>query len=155
MPQHQGIFLVSPEKDMGKFTAKKLTYPRGFVVSRLTSRFDDPSLLSCISCLQATPTGIYFNWKPTRQGPPNWANYFPMSAGGPVGDDEWGVEEEFSDADSDQPDLGEHVLDHNGEHCCIFRLTMLPDAVLRVTAVQFLLNILSSPNSSTVYRVGF
>ena len=88
---------------------------------------------------------------------------FDISADPSEEDDEWEVEEEFSDADSDQLDLGEHVIDHNGEHCCMFRLTMLPDAVLRVIAVQLFLNSLSSfnssslssSNSSTVYRVGF
>ena len=34
-------------------------------------------------------------------------------------DDEWEDEEDFFDVDDDQPDLGEHDLDHDGEYCCM------------------------------------
>jgi len=74
--------------DMGRFTADFPSYP-GFVVSRLTGKFEESYFLSFISCLQTTPTGIYFNWRPTRQnGQPNWANldnHFPMFIGDLVG----------------------------------------------------------------------
>ncbi|KAL4068868.1 hypothetical protein V8B97DRAFT_2024543 [Scleroderma yunnanense] len=82
----RAIYLISPHMDMGRFTADPSSRP-GVVVSRL-AKFDDRHFLSFISCLQITPTSIYFNWKPSRQNdPPNWANgnHFPMFIGGLLG----------------------------------------------------------------------
>ncbi|KAI6012770.1 hypothetical protein F5J12DRAFT_685805, partial [Pisolithus orientalis] len=59
----KGLYLVSPEVEFSTLTAERPPRP-GVVVSSLTN-FEDSRLLSFVSCLQITRTGVYFNWKPS------------------------------------------------------------------------------------------
>jgi len=62
----KGIYLISPDFDFNRLTTDRPSEP-GVSVCRLSS-FDNPRLLSFISCLQITHDAIYFTYKPSRTG---------------------------------------------------------------------------------------
>ncbi|KAH7889270.1 hypothetical protein F5I97DRAFT_495561 [Phlebopus sp. FC_14] len=118
-----GLYAISPDLQFSSLTAERPPHP-GITVCRL-SKFDEPGVLSLISCLQITHSGIYFNYKPARRTGLRQPNAFGMAhalnaihavvqqqqnAGAPVAD-----EEPHEGPDGDIPVLEPAVPDNAEE----------------------------------------